>query len=730
MSSRSLKAVTGKALVIALALAMGSSCSDDSPVAPPSPGDDVASQPQDVIHAPAEALPPDKTPFQESMQAKIAEWKAQGLPVPAVTYEYQASPGASKLLAPGEQATVVATTTFEFENPEQAGETEWPAFVVEDHMPPGAQGFVNAGDYTEAIRDRVEQQFPGIWDQYEFGHEPRTYTYIEEYTLTGSDQPAEVGTSAVTLDQILMGFTYTGPKIHVGTEFHIYIFGWELAGFKAGFDLDWGIGLRLPMELGLASAGPLFEGSASSPTSTAQGLDWTATDFSNVGVAPENGNEFVLRFQFFLGVRLVLFGIPIIDYSIDIDTDASDSFQTPFGPGQYFDLPSLDIEIYTIDIGVANGGFGFALTPKAGSDKYTASWTASGDATGSGTLEYTDPTVPVPLSSVLALDGPGTATVKLDNLDYWLNQFLLELAAYFRISLLGLINGRWDLPLADFDLSGLFPDLKLGVHDGTAGTVTMALPISNVPPTAGIDISGATTIQGVPTFLLHTGEPLAFVGTGSDPGQDDLTLNWDWDDGGVTPDVSTVYPVPGSITETQMHACQSLCLFSVGFEVVDDDGASAQDQVAVVSCGPAGTAPQSADAWIAWIDGVPAGITADLDCQLAIVSHMSGVFGEIRDASTPEAARAILAIDPESDNGFERLDRELLLTWLNFGSGAFDYPDLVDTNEDGIPDTALSVVMDIAEALRRDPFATNQQLFDQITMLRAINEPNAPIGGI
>jgi hypothetical protein len=687
------------------------------------------SEPQEAPRAPVDALPPDRTPFQESIQAMITDRTAQGLPVPAVAYEYQADPRVSAVLAPGEQASILATTTLTFDHPEQAGHERWPDFVVEDHMPPEAEGFVQAGDYTAEIRDRLEQEIPGIWDQYEFGYEPRTYVFTEEYTLTGSEQEAAAPSAATTLDEILMGLTYNGPDLDYTIGFSIKIFGWEVAGFRAGFALDWGLGIRLPMELTVTAAAPIPEGSSFGPLSVVRGLDWTATDYGDAGVEPESGNEFVLRFEFFLGIKLTIFGIPIVNYAIDVDIDRSSSFQTPFGPGQLFDLPSLDVEIFTIDIGVASGGVGFALTPKAGSEKYTAAWAASGDGSGSGLVVYTDPAVPVALSSVLAIDGPGSAGVLMDEFEYWFNRFLLELALYFRINLLNLINQRYDVPLADFDLSGVFGDLGVGVHDGTPATVSLALPVENVAPAALIDRSDAWMIQGVPTLLMHTGDPFPFAGTAVDPGRDDLALSWDWDDGGPAPDVTTVYPVPGTVTETRTHACASPCLYSIGFQVVDDDGALSEDRVAVVNCDPCGVPPEPVETWLARTD-LAAGAWSDVECRLAIAGHMSSVFGELRDISTPEAAHEILWLGPDNDDAFERLDRELLLTWLNFGAGAFEYMDLVDTDEDGMPDTPFAVVVDTAETVRRNPSSTPQELFDQTMILRDINEPDSPVGGI
>jgi hypothetical protein len=156
-------------------------------------------------------------------------------------------------LATAPTVTVTATTTIEFDNPQQAGYDEWPALVVENNLPEEFSGEVLAGDYTETYREKIAEQLPGIWETYEFGQEPRTYTTTETIDIT---YPAEVlpgpsleAASATTSDDVLMGFTYSGPHIDytIGDRLEICLFGLcgEVYEFKAGFELDWAMGLRL-----------------------------------------------------------------------------------------------------------------------------------------------------------------------------------------------------------------------------------------------------------------------------------------------------------------------------------------------------------------------------------------------------------------------------------------------------------------------------------------------------
>ena len=124
--------------------------------------------------------------------------------------------------------------------------------------------------------------------------------------------------------------------------------------------------------------------------------------------------------------------------------------------------------------------------------------------------------------------------------------------------------------------------------------------MNNVDPTAAIDETGTILINGVPTIITSAGSPVDFSGRSTDPGSDDLTLTWDWDDGPPAPDVSTTYlarrrdrsdpdPSPdGSardVTEDQTHTFGDACFYDVTFGSADDDGGTGSDDIAVVVVG-------------------------------------------------------------------------------------------------------------------------------------------------
>ena len=78
-------------------------------------------------------------------------------------------------------------TVIEFDSPQQAGYERWPATVVEEAPSAQAEGLVLAGDYSEMIREFLAEAQPGIWDTYEFGQEPRRYTFTETIRFSYPD---------------------------------------------------------------------------------------------------------------------------------------------------------------------------------------------------------------------------------------------------------------------------------------------------------------------------------------------------------------------------------------------------------------------------------------------------------------------------------------------------------------------------------------------------------------
>ena len=268
-------------------------------------------------------------------------------------------------------------------------------------------------------------------------------------------------------------------------------------------------------------------------------------------------------------------------------------------------------------------------------------------------------------------------------------------------------------------------------NDGGEGEDSFALTVANVDPTVTIDETGATTIGGIPTFIGQIGDPLTFDANVTDPGSDDLDLTWDWDDGtqstaqylvnppGADPDPSPDVD-PRDVNDTQSHTWTDACFYVIELTAEDDDGGMGADQANVVIAGDSGQA-RSKGYWQTEFRGqTKAFSSATLDCYLEIVGFMSAVFDEEVDASSSNKAANVLR--PRGRNSMsELLDAQLLAAWLNFANGAFGWDELVDTDGDKIPDTAFSIAVIAAEAVRLDPFATDAQLEAQKNILEWIN---------
>ena len=282
--------------------------------------------------------------------------------------------------------------------------------------------------------------------------------------------------------------------------------------------------------------------------------------------------------------------------------------------------------------------------------------------------------------------------------------------------------------------NGTFTAQVCGSDDDTTTCATLALQIDNVNPTAEIDETGAVLINGIPTFLAHAGDPIDFSGRSTDPGSDDLSLNWDWNDGPPAPDVTTLYLVnppnldpfpspsvqPRDVTDVQTHAFADACLYEIVFSALDDDGGSASDTATVLIAGNARRARQTGY-WQHQFGGQ--GRTdfdeAMLRCYLSIVNHVSTVFSEARDASTIRAGYEVLFLKENGGSEIEKLDRELMTAWLNFANGAFEYDQLFDPDHDGVF-TPFSEIMAQAEAVRLSTTSTLKELREQRKILQQL----------
>ena len=285
---------------------------------------------------------------------------------------------------------------------------------------------------------------------------------------------------------------------------------------------------------------------------------------------------------------------------------------------------------------------------------------------------------------------------------------------------------------------GVFTVTVCATDDDGGSTVPCSITlvtILNVDPTAVIDLTGTVSINGVDTFVAHEGQVIPFEADSFDPGSDDRTTTWDWDDGPPAPDTTKVSlndpafdpdpdPSPSinprTVTDSEPHAFSAACFYEVVFGAADDDLGSASDTVAVIIAGNA-SVPRGAGYWQTQYRPRPTAFSEERrQCYLAIVRFVSAVFSELRLLDTVAQAFDVMAVNQNTGSATEKLDRELLAAWLNFANGAFDLGELVDTDGDGVADTAFATVLATAESVRIGPSSEAQKLA-QRDILQRIN---------
>lgn len=272
--------------------------------------------------------------------------------------------------------------------------------------------------------------------------------------------------------------------------------------------------------------------------------------------------------------------------------------------------------------------------------------------------------------------------------------------------------------------------------DGGAGVGSFHVEVTNVDPTATINTSGASTVGGVPTIIGHAGEPVDFDARSTDPGSDDLTFTWDFDDGTpVVTETSLVNPPtpdatpsptvqPRDVTNAQTHTFGDACVYEPSLTVDDDDAGQATDSVAVLITG---TAEKTRPAGWWHKQYMKNGVRSDFDaatleCYLEITRTASSVFDEEVTLSDFAHAEDVLKANARHGRHTALLDRELLVAYLNLANGAVDYhQEVVDTDRDGTPDATFAEAVATAEAVRLDPTSTRAEINEQRRLIHQIN---------
>ena len=267
----------------------------------------------------------------------------------------------------------------------------------------------------------------------------------------------------------------------------------------------------------------------------------------------------------------------------------------------------------------------------------------------------------------------------------------------------------------------------------TVPCATTSVTVTNVDPTIAIDETGTVLVNGVHTFVIEAGQTLAIPATSTDPGSDDVTLTWLWDDG--SPDTSIVSLVnppsldplpspsiqPRNVTLSASHTFAA-CLYDVGVRSRDDDGGvSPTDTVKVLVTGTS-SERFSAGYWQNVYRGRQSSPFSDaqLACYLEIVRFVSDVFSEVTLANTLAQAFDVLKVGGGT-TAREQFDRQLLAALLNFANGDPDLAELVDTDANGTGDTPFLQVIAQVEAIRLSPASTNAQIVAAKDLVERIN---------
>jgi hypothetical protein len=275
------------------------------------------------------------------------------------------------------------------------------------------------------------------------------------------------------------------------------------------------------------------------------------------------------------------------DEGVDVVLDASgssasDTYEWDFdNDGFYDDATGINP---TFDLVGQDGVYprGLRVTANGVSDTDTSSVTVNNVAP-TVTL---DPSAPADENSPITVSGvvsdPGWLDVLTATIDWGDGTPVENIAGVLE-------NTRPDATLTfsidhTYGDNGIFTAEVCGYDDDTSTCETINLQVDNVNPTATIDLTNAILINGIPTFLGTAGEPVDFSGNSTDPGSDDLTLRWDWDDGSLVEETTTLVnpPLPDPFPSPSIqprdvdvdtdHTFGDACLYEISFWAEDDDG--------------------------------------------------------------------------------------------------------------------------------------------------------------
>lgn len=389
---------------------------------------------------------------------------------------------------------VKGTTKIQFNSPKEAGyeNNKWPKFVIKDPKKNMiGKGIIKPGDYDQFVKDFLKSKILAIQNETQrsfalatlnqsFGSEQRNHIITETYEITYPENISSTISSITANNDILMGFTRTTPTIHWTiedrSEVCIPFLGChEVYYYKAGFEEDGALGLRLPTEVTLNLPDKMFVGQNYTLSTAIIGRDWDETKYIQANVPPENGNEFVARLDFFIGVIVRIGGYTAIDWSINIDKDYSRSFKTPIGINEELPIPDLDLSPeetgLTYGLGVAYLGIGLKINPDIDPQKITTDWNANGDSVGSGSTMYNESGTRYEFGPVKAGNySPNTeyAQIRLSNYKYYFDICKLDLNANVQFNVISINLAATDyVNIMTLSCNDITNGLYLGIHKNT-----------------------------------------------------------------------------------------------------------------------------------------------------------------------------------------------------------------------------------------------------------------------
>lgn len=444
------------------------------------------------------------TPLQKEIKDSIANLIKTGKSHPKATYSVN-------ITKVGDLVTVMGVTTLDYASPSDAGLSKWPSFIIKKGTNLQGTGTIKEGNYTNYVIDKAPQIFGH--GKAVFGHEARRTIIVETLqahtTLqtTTTPFPKIIPPHSQLAKNVLMGFSIPPQNIDwtiAATSqscTYVFLFGntcvtWY--DFKAGFQLAYGLGIRLPATVSITGPNSMVASTTSTLKTTLTPKNFNSADYQAVGVQSNelyNGDEFIANENVFLGITLSSFGQSLINWAIASDIDlASDcgcpNFTTPFGKDANGNQKVFPIHPITLDstqtnlklnVYGADIGFGIQLQPLLGSNKIAATWTTGGNSVpSSGTVTYTDDptTTPAALAPTIPITSGHTtspATLSIDQFTYYFNQFKIGISANVQFGgIVSFVPATSYYPLYTLDLGNT--GLKLGQHAGTTG-ITYSIPV-------------------------------------------------------------------------------------------------------------------------------------------------------------------------------------------------------------------------------------------------------------